>query len=258
VNNSAIMNKIMKFQRFTLQIMAGLSLFLLSSCVTLIQEMTIRQDGSGTLRFELGVETEFYPQFQEMIPEGYELENLLTPLIFDENINITEQENYQSGGRTWESIQLEIADVALVLEDDRSFGPVNLSISQNQGEYTLEQTLDLGESNMSIPGVNLLDLSGAGYTVRLITPQIIDTNGLQESAGTSTWEVSLSELVQGDETIYLQTDYVLEPYEGSYIPWETFFPYVVIGFLAAGFLSILIVIIVNTTGKKEKKREIKF
>ena len=148
--------------------------------------------------------------------------------------------------------------MALVLEDDRSFGPVNLSISQDQGVYTLEQTLDLGESNMSIPGVNLLDLTGAGYTVRLITPQIVDTNGLQESAGTSIWEVSVSDLVQGDETIYLQADYVLEPYEGTFIPWETFFPYVVIGFLALGGISILLVIIVNTRGKREKKREIHF
>jgi len=258
VNNSATKNKIMKFQRFILIIIAGLSLFLLSSCVTLIQEMTIRQDGSGTLRFALGVETEFYPQFQEMIPEGYELENLMTPLILDENIRISEQENYQAGGRTWESIQLEIADVAFVFEDDRSFGPVNLSISQDQDVYTLEQTLVLAESNMSIPGVNLLDLTGAGYTIRLFTPKIINTNGLQESAGTSKWEVSVSDLVQGNETIYLQADYVLEPFEGTFIPWETFFPYVVIGFLAAGFLSILIVIFVNTMGKREKKREIKF
>jgi len=68
----------------------------------------------------------------------------------------------------------------------------------------------------------------------------------------------VSELVQEAETVYLQADYVLEPYEGTFIPWETFFPYVVIGFLAAGFLAILIVIIVNTRGKREKKREVHF
>ena len=79
----------MKRNRFILMTAAMISLLLLSSCVTFIQEMTIHQGGSDTLRFELGVETEFYPQFQEMIPEGYELENLLTPLIFDENIQIT-------------------------------------------------------------------------------------------------------------------------------------------------------------------------
>ncbi|MEA3326513.1 MAG: hypothetical protein U9R53_04290 [Chloroflexota bacterium] len=248
----------MKLKRLILLITAAISLLLLSGCMTLLQEMTIQQDGSGTLRFALGVETEFYPQFQEMIPEGYELENLLTPLLLDENVNNIEKENFQSGGLTWEAIQMDIPDVALVFEEDRSFGPVTLSISQDQGVYTLEQTLDLAESNMSIPGVNLLDLTGAEYTVRLITPQITDTNGIQEEAGTSVWEVSVSELVQGGEIINLQADYVLEPYEGTFIAWETFFPYVVIGFLATGVISILVVIIVNTTGKREKKREIKF
>lgn len=258
VINRYTMKKTVTVQRFILLVTAFVSLLLLSGCVTLLQEMTIRQDGSGTLRFTLGVDTDVYPQFQEMIPEGYELENLLTPLILDENITDVERENYQSGGRTWESIQMEIPDVALILEDDRSFGPVTLSISQDQGVYSLEQTIDLAESNISIPGVNLLDLTGAGYTVKLSTPQIIDTNGILEEAGTSVWEVSVSELVQEAETVYLQADYVLEPYEGVFIPWETFFPYVVIGFLVAGFLAILIVIIVNTRGKREKKREVHF
>ena len=215
--------------------------------------------GKKTIETAVDVKTNVeIPASAFEVPEGYELENLLTPLILDENITDVERENYQSGGRTWESIQMEIPDVALILEDDRSFGPVTLSISQDQGVYSLEQTIDLAESNISIPGVNLLDLTGAGYTVKLSTPQIIDTNGILEEAGTSVWEVSVSELVQEAETVYLQADYVLEPYEGTFIPWETFFPYVVIGFLVAGFLALLIVIIVNTRGKREKKREVHF
>ncbi len=247
-----------RFKSQLLVIISIIYVVLLSGCVSLVQEMTIRQDGSGSLRFALGVETEFYAQFQEVIPEGYELENLLTPLLLNEGVSDIQQDNYDADGRTWDSIQMEIDDAALVFAEDRSFGPGTLSISQDEDGYTFEQTLDLTDSNMSIPGVNLLDLAGAGYTVRLITPQITGTNGLQEAAGTSVWDISVSDLVQGDETIYLQADYVLESYEGTYIPWETFFPYVVIGFLAAGFLSILIVIIVNTRKRREKKREIHF
>jgi len=247
-----------RHKRQLLLITSVLYLLLLSSCVSLVQEVTIRQDGSGTLQFALGVETEFYPQFQEMIPEGYELENFLTPLLLDENVSNIEQDHYESGGRTWDAIQMDFGDAFLVFEEDRSFGPVTMSIMQDGDGYTFEQTLDLADSNVSIPGANLLDLTGAGYTVRLNTPQITSTNGLQETAGISVWDVSVADLVQGDETIYLTADYVLETYEGTFIPWETFFPYVVIGFLAVGFLSILIVIIVNTRKKREKKREIHF
>lgn len=247
-----------KFKKNLVVIISILWMMLLSGCVSLVQEITIRPDGSGSLRFALGVETEFYAQFQEMIPEGYELENILTTLLLNEGVSDIQQDNYEAEGRTWETIQMEIDDAAMLFEEDRSFGPVTMSIMQDGDDYTFEQTLDLADSNMSIPGANLLDLTGAGYTVRLITPQITSTNGLQEAAGTSVWDVSVGDLVQGDEAIYLQADYVLETYEGTFIPWETFFPYVVIGFLAAGFLSILIVIIVNTRKRREKKREIHF
>ena len=245
-------------QRLLILITTAACVLFLSGCVSLEQELIIRQDGSGTLQIALGVETEFYLQFQEMIPEGYELENLLTPLLLDKNVSNIEQDHYESGGRTWDAIQMEFGDAFLVFEEDRSFGPVTMSIMQDGDGYTFEQTLDLADSNISIPGVNLLDLTGAGFSVRLNTPQITSTNGLQEAAGVSVWDVSVGDLVQGDETIYIMADYVLESYEGTFIPWETFFPYVVIGFLAVGFLSILIVIIVNTRKKREKKREIHF
>ena len=167
-----------RFKRQLLLIASVLGLMFLSSCVSLLQEVTVRQDGSGTMKFALGIETEFYEQFMEMIPEGYELENLLTTLLLNEGVSDVQQDTYQAEGRTWESIQMEIDDAALLFAEDRSFGPVTMSITQDQDGYMFEQTLDLADSNMSIPGANLLDLTGAGYTVRLITPQITSTNGL--------------------------------------------------------------------------------
>jgi hypothetical protein len=70
--------------------------------------------------------------------------------------------------------------------------------------------------------------------------------------------VPLSDLLQGGESIFLGAGYVLEPYEGVFIPWETFFPYMVYGFLALGVISILAVIIINTRDKGEKHPKIKF
>ena len=204
--------------------------FLLTGCVNLVQEVTVRQDGSGSLRFAVGVETSAYPQFQLAVPESFQLENLFATLILDENVTDVEQTNYQSGNRTWDAIEIQVADMAALFAEDRTFGPLMLSIEPDGEGFEFEQTLDLEQSNLNIPGVNLLDLSGAGYSVRLITPQILSTNGLQEAAGVSLWEVPLSDLLQGGESIFLQADYVLVPYEGVFIPWETFFPYVVIGF----------------------------
>jgi hypothetical protein len=244
-------------RRFLL-LLLFINVFLLTGCVNLVQEVTVRQDGSGSLRFAVGVETSVYPQFQQAVPEGFQLENLFANLILDENVTDSERTSYQLGNQTWDVIEMQVGDMAAVFAEDRNFGPLTLTIDQEVDQFSFEQTLDLEQSNISIPGVNLLDLSGAGYSVRLITPQIISTNGLQEAAGVSLWEVPLSDLLQAGESVFLQADYVLEPYQGFFIPWETFFPYVVIGFLATGFISILVVIVVNTTGKDEKPRKIQF
>jgi hypothetical protein len=74
----------------------------------------------------------------------------------------------------------------------------------------------------------------------------------------SEWEIPLEEFLRGDEAIFLQASYKLESYNGVFIPWEVFFPYVVIGFLTLGILSILTVIIVNSRKKDEDIPKIKF
>jgi len=238
--------------------MAIFSLFLLSGCINLVQELAVREDGSGSLRFALGVETGVYQQVMEQIPEGFLLQNLLSNLIQDENVLDVVQDHYEADGRTWDSVELEVKDVAALFAEERRIGPLTVALDEEDGIYSFEEIMDLENSNLVIPGINLLDLSGAGYTVRLITPQIVYTNGLQEAAGVSVWEVPLSELLRGEETITLQADYVLEPYEGVFIPWDTFFPYVVIGFLALGGIAVLVVVIVNTTKRRKKKRKYRF
>ena len=248
----------MKRSRIISLSLAMICLVLLTGCVNLIQEMTVEEDGSGTMRFALGVETAAYPQFQDLVPEEMAFENLLANLILDENVTDVTQDTYESAGYTWQAIQMEVADFDLLFGEETSFGPITLEIDQQEEGFLLMQTLDLEGSNMSIPGINLLDLSGAGYEVRLNTPHILSTNGLQEQAGTSVWEISLGDLLQGEDTIFLQAEYTLEPYEGVFIPWETFFPYIVIGFVVAGLLAILVVIIVNTAVKREKEKKLKF
>jgi hypothetical protein len=249
----------MKPNRKILLTLAFLSLLVLSGCVNLVQEMRVNPDGSGALRFALGVESEVYPEVQMAIPEGFELENLLSTLIRDENVTDVVQEEYQEGGRTYQSITLEVADFLLVFgEEGRRIGPLTVSLTREDDVYRFEQVIDLENSNLRIPGINLLDLSGAGYTVRLLVPQITDTNGRQDAAGESVWEVPLSELLQGGETIRLEAEYVLEPYEGFFIPWEKLFPYIVIGFVGLGFLAVLVVIVVNTVGKRKEKRRYRF
>jgi len=248
----------MTSSRRILLLLLFINVFLLTGCVNLVQEVTVRQDGSGSLRFAVGVETSVYPQFQQAVPEGFQLENLFASLVLDETITDVEQTHYESGNRTWDAIEMQVGDMGALFAEERTFGPLTLDINPEGDQFNFEQRLDLAQSNLDIPGVNLLDLAGAGYSVRLITPQIISTNGLQEAAGVSLWEVSLSDLLQEGELVYLQANYVLEPYEGVFIPWETFFPTMVIGFLATGIIAILVVIIVNTTGKREKPRKIEF
>jgi hypothetical protein len=241
-----------------LLILAVIGLLFLSGCANVLQELTIREDGSGYLRINIGVDSDLYPQFQESIPEGLELDNLLSGLLQDENVIDVTQDQYEAEGRTWDSIQLEMADVLAVFTEERRIGPMLMSIDEDEGIYTFSQLVDLNLSTVTIPGINLLDLSSAEYTMLLNTPQIVDTNGVQRAAGSSTWKISLRDILQGGESVYLEADYVLEPYEGVFIPWDLFFSYVVIGFLAMGGLAILLVIIVNTTGKREKPREYKF
>ncbi|MCB2210421.1 hypothetical protein KQH62_05965 [bacterium] len=220
--------------------------------------MTVHEDGSGVLRFALGVESASYDLFQEQLPEGMDLEGLLATLMQDENVTEVTTDQYEGGGRVWEVVELQVADFAALLTEERRIGPLVIALDESEGLYAFEEVIDLENSTMSIPGIHLMDLAGAGYTVRLDTPQIITTNGLQTDAGVSTWEVSIGDLVEGGETIVLEADYSLEPYEGNFIPWETFFPYVMIGFLGLGVLAILVVIVVNTRKKKDQGDKIKF
>lgn len=244
------------------RLLIGVSLIcalLLSGCVNLVQEMVVEPDGSGALRFALGIESQVFPEVREAIPEALTLESLLSTLIQDENITDVVQEEYQEDGITYQSIHLEVADFAALFgEEGRRIGPLTVTLVREGDQYAFQQVINLENSNLRIPGVNLLDLSGAGYTVRLRVPQIIDTNGRQDAAGESVWEVPLSDLLQGGETIRLGATYILEPYEGLFIPWEKYFPYLVMGFVGVGFLSILVVIVVNTAGRRKEKKKYRF
>ncbi len=249
----------MQKRKFYIVLISCLCSWLLAGCVNLVQEMTVLEDGSGSLRFALGVDSDVYPEVQMAIPEGFQFENLLSTLIQDENITGVTQDQYEADGKTYQFIQLDVADFMAVFgEDGRRIGPITVTLSQEGETYRFEQIIDLENSNLSIPGVNLLDFSGAGYTVRLVVPQIMDTNGRQDAAGESVWEVPLSDLLQGGETIYLQADYTLEPYEGFFIPWEKYFPYLVAGFVGIGFFSVLVVIVVNSIGKRKEKKRYRF
>ncbi len=218
----------------------------------------MNEDGSGFLRFATSVETETYDAVQEQIPQGFQLEGLLSTMMQNENVTNVITDHYEADGRTWDTVELEVGDIAALLEEDRRIGLIMLSLKESDGIYSYEEVLDLGNTNLAIPGVNLLDLTGAGYTVTLNTPQIISTNGLQTTAGSATWDVPLSDLLQGGETIVIEADYSLAPYEGNFIPWATFFPILVTGFLGLGVVSILVVIIVNTTKKRDKTQKLKY
>ena len=249
----------MKRSRLFLLISAAISLLLLSGCVNLVQEITVEEDGSGSVYFAIGVESSAYPQFQLAVPENLELENLLSSLIQNENVTNVTRNTFEADGRTWDSITLGVADLSVLFEAEQEIGPLTISLSEEEnGLYLYQQTINIMDSNMNIPGVNLLDLTGAAYTIRLFTPQIVDTNGTQRAGGLSTWSVAPADLLQEGEIIFLRADYVLEPYEGFFIPWEVFFPYVVIGFLILGTVLILAVIIINTSRKEEKVEKIKF
>jgi hypothetical protein len=234
------------------------TLFLLSGCVDLVQEVTVDQKGAGTLHFAYGVDTPIYSQFEQTIPNEYKLENLFANLTLDENVNEVIREDYEENGKTWQAITLEIADMAALFAEEKRLGPILISIDEDQGTYFYQQTIDLGLMTVNIPGIKLLDLSGAGYEVTVITPQIIDTNGSHRAAGTSDWKVSIKDFVEADEAIFMVSEYRLEPYEGRFIPWELFFPYILFGFLGLGIATILIIVLVNTRRKVEDNPRINF
>jgi hypothetical protein len=239
-------------------ITALISLGLLSGCVTLNQEITVREDGSGTLRFMIGVESEHYEEFQEAIPEGYELENLFATLARDEHITSTQIDQYTQDGLTWDSIELDVVDFTAAFGQTRRIGPLSIEFDQTDEALVFTQRIDVANSTLTIPGINLMDLSDASFVVNLSTPQIISTNGVQPAGGVSTWSIPLDEVLQGGSTAFLRANYVLEPYEGVFIPWELFFPYVVIGFLGLGGIAILVVILRNTAFKPDKRPKLKF
>jgi len=248
----------MKRRNRILLIFAFTVLLFLSGCVSLVQEIAVADDGSGTLLFAIGVDSASYPQFVERMPEGYTLESFLAVLMQDDSITSVQQDQYESDGKVWESIQLEVSNFSQLFAEDRRIGPLIISMDQDEDEYFFYQTMDMEGANIQIPGINLVNFKGAAYIVRLSAPQITNTNGIQPSVDVSEWEIPFEELLQGDEAIYLQAEYALEPYEGVFIPWEVFFPYVVIGFLTLGGISILVVIIVNTVGGRDKEPTMKF
>jgi hypothetical protein len=255
IKNTAIdMNK----NRMILLLAAAISLFLLSGCVSLVEEVTVLDDGSGTLRFEVGIRTEDYEVFQESIPEGLRLEDLFDSLSRDENVTSVTYDQYLAGGRTWDTVELTIADFTAVFGQGRRIGPLQIEFIEQEGEFRFTQIIDVANSTFIIPGINLMDLSNASYVVSLSTPQIVTTNGVQPASGVSTWSIPLQEVIQGGSTAFLRSNYVLDPYEGIFIPWEVFFPYVVMGFLALGGFSVLVVILVNTIGRRDKEPKLKF
>lgn len=243
-----------KKRNFLLMIINLAALFLLSGCIRLLQEVTVNEDGSGALRFAMGVESQYYEQVQEEIPDGYALGDLLSSLSQDDLVIGITEDHYEADGWMWDTIQLEMMDVAALFAEERRIGPLRITLEEGEEGITFIQTLDLANSTLTIPGINLMDLAGAGYSVRLTAPHILDTNGVQQAAGVSAWDISLGELLQEGENVTLRAEYSLEPYEGVFIPWETFYDYIVIGYLGLGILAVLVVIIINTTGKRRGKR----
>jgi hypothetical protein len=244
--------------RAYLMILAMLSLALLSGCVSLVEEITVLEDGSGTLRFALGMSAENFEAYQAGIPEGFALEDLFSVLGRDENVTSISFDQYTADDLTWDSVELAVSDFTAVFGETRRIGPLSIELIEEEAGYRFTQSIDVANSPLSIPGINLMDFSSASYVVRLVTPQIVSTNGVQPTAGVSTWSIPLDEVLQGGSTAFLQADYVLEPYQGFFIPWEVFFPYVVIGFLALGVLSVLVVVIVNTSSRRDKEPTLKF
>jgi hypothetical protein len=142
--------------------------------------------------------------------------------------------------------------------EEQRVGPILISIDEEEGTYFYQQTIDLALATVNIPGIRLLDLSGGQYTIILITPQIIDTNGVHSDAGVSSWKISVKDLVEEGEGVFAGAEYRLEPYQGTFVPWDIYFPFIVYGFLGLGIAAIIVVILANTRGKREKNQQITF
>jgi len=248
----------MRKYRTLIILLAGICLLLLSGCVSLEQEIIVLDDGSGTLRFSIGVETEDYDDFIEGIPDGFRLEDLFEPFSRDENVTMVRFEQFTEGDQTWDTVELEIADFSAVFGQTRRIGPMRMEFIEREGEYRFTQTIDVANSPLVIPGVNLMDLSRATAVVSLSTPQIVATNGLQSAAGVSSWSIPMEEVLQAGSTAFLRSSFVLDPFDGFFIPWEVFFPYIVIGFLGLGGISVFLIIIFNTVIKRETEPKLKF
>ena len=88
-------------KRISLLLLLSLaSLLLLSGCVNLIQEVTVREDGSGSMRVALGIEESTYDYAQELIPEGYELTNILSSSPWMITPPVQAQSNTQKAGKS--------------------------------------------------------------------------------------------------------------------------------------------------------------
>ncbi len=229
-----------------------------TGCVSLNQEIIIREDGSGVLQFAVGVDSQAYERFQSEIPEGFEMENLFAPYALDENITAVTFDQYEADGKIWDVVRMEMADFITAQGERRRIGPVTFYFTEEEDQYSFFQSIDMGATSLNIPGVNLLDLSRSFYSVQLTAPQILATNGVQPSVGVSTWSISLEEMLQDESVTNLRAVYSLEPFEGVFIPWEVLYPYVTIGFLSLGGISVLVVIIFNTAGRKEEETTLKF
>ena len=226
---------------------------LLSGCVSLEEEIKVFEDGSATLRFELGVETEHFVVYEESIPEGYAFKDLFASLNNDVNITAIEFDRYTRDDRTWDSVEISVDDLMVAFGQARKIGPLTIDFDEEDEGYSFTQIIDVSNSTLIIPGVNLMDLSASSYVVRLETPQILSTNGVQPTVGKSNWTIPLGEILQEGSTAYLKANFSLIPYEGFFVPWEMYFPYVVVGFLSLSVFSILLVIIINTVGKKRDR-----
>jgi hypothetical protein len=102
-------------------------------------------------------------------------------------------------------------DFTAVFGETRRVGPLSIELIEDETGFRFTQTIDVANSPLSIPGVNLMDFSSATYVVRLVTPQIVSTNGVQPTAGVSTWDIPLNEVLQGGSTAFLRANYVLSP-----------------------------------------------
>jgi hypothetical protein len=75
---------------------------------TVVEEITVFEDGSGTLRFALGMAAENFEAYQAGIPEGFALEDLFSVLGRDENVTSITFDQFTADGLTWDSVELAV------------------------------------------------------------------------------------------------------------------------------------------------------